>query len=130
VVVVQQRCPVVEAGYCYFLVGTNNLSSNRDSCAIDSGLDRIVQSLNKIRSTPRILMIEVLPRGADFPFKKIDRIEINGHIEGLQEELPSLHAVNVDADMIAETGAYLDDYLHLTMIGYYVLSNSLKGFFR
>jgi lysophospholipase L1-like esterase len=112
------------------LIGSANLSGNQTSCAIVAGVTAVVNDIKQRWNPKEIVLIELLPRCKDPPPKLQERLQINAMLRERFKTEPGMTLVNADDGLTcnaqAEPSLYYDDYIHLTLSGYKVLTEQLK----
>jgi lysophospholipase L1-like esterase len=103
-------------------IGTNNLGAGHSATAVVAGITKVVNELQKQLPDSRILLVGVLPRGANAsdPFRaKI--AQVNRQISALNDA-DAIRFLNVGAQLLEADGSLsprvMPDYLHPSLLGY------------
>jgi beta-glucosidase len=103
-------------------IGTNNLGAGHSPAATAAGITKVVDELQKQLPNSRILLVGILPRGANAndPFRaKI--AQVNRQISALNDS-DAVRFLNVGARLLDEDGSLsprvMPDFLHPSLLGY------------
>jgi lysophospholipase L1-like esterase len=103
-------------------IGTNNLGAGHSATAVVAGITKVVNELQRQLPDSRILLVCILPRGANAsdPFRaKI--IQINRQISALNDA-DAVRFLNVGTQLLEGDGSLssrvMPDYLHPSLFGY------------
>jgi lysophospholipase L1-like esterase len=112
------------------MVGTNNLPAGDPPCAIAAGVERLVQAVREAWPQTRIVVLGILPRGADYSAFEPARAGTN---RLLQQRAGALGYAFLDVSEAITCGKrpgcnnYALDFIHLAPTGYAVLEEALRG---
>ena len=107
-----------------FVIGTNNLVTGSQPCAIVAGIATIIRKSKETWPSAQLVFLEIPPSGADFMSNNNRRLEINAAVR----LIPGVKTINVDNAITCGWQApcvnYADDHLHFHEPGYRVLGKA------
>jgi platelet-activating factor acetylhydrolase IB subunit beta/gamma len=121
----EPRLRTIEPQEVILLIGTNNLMANDKSCAIVAGISSIIRRVDELWRKPKVIVVDILPRGPSWSFKNLERRQVNDAVHRIIQSRG--HAKTINADEIITCGrstvcgTYRSDRVHLTPEGYAVL---------
>jgi lysophospholipase L1-like esterase len=112
------------------LIGTNNLGTEK-TCAIAAGIKSIIAEIDRLWAAPKLLMIEIPPRGADFQGYAARRKGVNELIRQIASERKNAQSLNIDQAITCNwtkpCANYIADTIHFDRAGYETFSKLLSG---
>lgn len=112
------------------LIGTNNLSKKVAPCAIIDGIAAVLTQTERLWHPAKTVVLQILPRGADFQSYQDSRAAVNAAIPALIRGKRGVVTINVDASITCTFTVgcpnYKPDALHLTPTGYVALAAALR----
>jgi lysophospholipase L1-like esterase len=130
----QMRTPKVQQlkpKLVLLVLGTNNLGANDQPCAIAKAMGEVVFAINQTWNTPRILLIEIAPRGLNFLYRNEDRLQTHLEIRRSLAEFHNVTFINIDQVIAAcpttdGCNTLRPDLLHFTRTGYEAATQVVK----
>ena len=121
----------IKPRYVVIILGTNNLTTGDEPCAIVAGIKKLIERVNALWPTARIVVLEIPPRGDGFLEFNKSRTQVNT----MMRNIPNIATINVDDEITCgwqPTGwkackNYLADNLHFSQAGYRVIAAALKN---
>ena len=111
--------------YAVLMVGANNMSRNGSACSTFTGIAHVLAKLRHKLPQTKIIIIEILPRGQDYAFRKVDIADVNTKLKTLEDPKTVFMDPSSIVQGAASEGHINQDLLHLSPSGYQALTTAL-----